>query len=93
MLNREASQLVFPNLGVNEPWHHVSHHGNEPEKLASLVKISTWQISMFQKFLERLRTTPDGDGTILDHSRPAVGQRHERQQRALPDRRPVPDGR
>ena len=67
-LNREASQRVFPNLGVNEPWHHVSLHGNEPEKLASLVKISTWQISMFQNFLERLRTTPDGAGSILDHS-------------------------
>ena len=35
MMNREASQLVFPNLGINEPWHHISHHGNEPEKLAS----------------------------------------------------------
>ena len=35
MLNREASQVVFPNLGINEPWHHISHHGNDPEKLAS----------------------------------------------------------
>ena len=68
MLNREASQLVFPDLGFNEPWHHVSHHGNEPEKLALLVKLNTWQISLFGKFLERLRTTPDGDGTLLDHS-------------------------
>ena len=34
MMNREASQLVFPNLDINEPWHHVSHHGNEPVKLA-----------------------------------------------------------
>jgi hypothetical protein len=68
MLNREASQLVFPNLGFNEPWHHVSHHGNEAEKLALLVKLNTWQISLFGKFLERLRTTPDGDGSLLDHS-------------------------
>jgi Protein of unknown function (DUF1552) len=68
MLNREASQLVFPNLGFNEPWHHVSHHGNEAEKLALLVKLNTYQISIFGKFLERLRTTPDGDGTLLDHS-------------------------
>jgi hypothetical protein len=68
MLNREASQLVFPNLGFNEPWHHVSHHGNEPEKLALLVKLNTWQIEVFGKFLERLRSTPDGDGTLLDHS-------------------------
>jgi hypothetical protein len=68
MLNREASQLVFPDLGFNEPWHHVSHHGNEAEKLALLVKLNTWQISLFGKFLERLRATPDGDGNLLDHS-------------------------
>ena len=68
MLNREASQLVFPDIGLSEPWHHVSHHGNEPEKLAMLVKVNIWQISLFGKFLERLRTTPDGDGTLLDHS-------------------------
>jgi len=68
MLNREASQLVFPNLGFNEPWHHVSHHGNEAYKLELLVKLNTWQISLFGKFLERLRTTPDGDGSLLDHS-------------------------
>jgi hypothetical protein len=68
MLNREASQLVFPSLGFNEPWHHVSHHGNEPEKLALLVKLNTWQIEVFGKFLSRLRETPDGDGNLLDHS-------------------------
>ena len=68
MLNREASQLVFPNLGFNEPWHHVSHHGNQPEKLALLVKLNTWQIEVFGKFVDRLRTTKDGDGTLLDHS-------------------------
>jgi len=68
MLNREASQLVFPDLGFNEPWHHVSHHGNEAYKLELLVKLNTWQISLFSKFLERLKSTPDGDGTLLDHS-------------------------
>jgi hypothetical protein len=68
MMNREASQLVFPNIGINEPWHHISHHGNDPEKLASLVKINTWQISLFGKFLDRLKNTPDGDGSLLDHS-------------------------
>jgi len=68
MLNREASQLVFPEIGLNEPWHHVSHHGNEADKLAMLVKLNTWQIELFGKFVERLRSTPDGDGTLLDHS-------------------------
>ena len=68
MLNREASQLVFPDLGFNEPWHHVSHHGNEPDKLALLVKLNTWQIELFGKFIDRLKETPDGDGSLLDHS-------------------------
>jgi hypothetical protein len=68
MLNREASQLVFPSIGINEPWHHISHHGNDPEKLAALVKINTWQIGLFGKFLQRLQDTPDGDGSLLDHS-------------------------
>jgi hypothetical protein len=68
MLNREASQLVFPELDFNEPWHHVSHHGNEPEKLAMLVKLNIYQIGIFGKFLDRLRATPDGDGSLLDHS-------------------------
>jgi hypothetical protein len=68
MLNREASQLVFPELGFNEPWHHVSHHGNQPEKLELLTKLNTWQISVFGKFLERLQATPDGDGSLLEHS-------------------------
>ena len=68
MLNREASQLVFPEIGLTEPWHHVSHHGNEPEKLEMLVKVNIWQIGVFGKFLERLQSTPDGDGTLLDHS-------------------------
>jgi hypothetical protein len=68
MLNREASQLVFPSLDFNEPWHHVSHHGNEPEKLALLVKLNTWQVEVFGRFLTRLRNTPDGDGNLLEHS-------------------------
>jgi uncharacterized protein DUF1552 len=68
MMNREASQVVFPSIGVNEPWHHISHHGNEAEKLASLVKINTWHISLFGKFLQRLKDTPDGDGSLLDQS-------------------------
>jgi hypothetical protein len=68
MMNREASQLVFPALGINEPWHHISHHGNEAEKLASLVKINTWHIELFGRFLDRLAQTADGDGSLLDHS-------------------------
>ena len=68
MMNREASQLVFPDLGFNEPWHHVSHHGNEPEKLAMLIRLNTWQVELFSRFLDKLKATPDGEGSLLDHS-------------------------
>ena len=46
----------------------MSHHGNEAYKLELLVKLNTWQIGLFGKFLERLKSTPDGDGSLLDHS-------------------------
>jgi len=68
MKSRDASQRVYPNIGVNEPHHAMSHHGNNPEKLAGLVKLNTYHVSLFAKFVERLQSTPDGDGSLLDHS-------------------------
>ena len=68
MMAREASQRIYPKIGVTEPHHHVSHHGNEPEKLARLVKLNTYHMQLFAKFLEKLASTPDGDGSLLDHS-------------------------
>jgi hypothetical protein len=68
MMSRDASQRVYPDIGVIEPHHSMSHHGNNPEKLANLVKLNTYHVSLFAKFLEKLRSTPDGDGSLLDHS-------------------------
>jgi len=68
MKSRDASQRVYPHIGVNEPHHAMSHHGNNPEKLANLVKLNTYHVSLFAKFLERMKSTPDGDGSLLDHS-------------------------
>jgi Protein of unknown function (DUF1552) len=68
MKSRDASQRVYPNIGVMEPHHAMSHHGNNPEKLAGLVKVNTYHMTLFAKFLERLKNTPDGDGSLLDHS-------------------------
>jgi hypothetical protein len=68
MMSRDASQRVYPNLGIAEPHHSMSHHGNNPEKLANLVKLNTYHASLFAKFLEKLKNTPDGDGSLLDHS-------------------------
>jgi hypothetical protein len=68
MKSRDASQRVYPGIGVNEPHHAMSHHGNNPEKLANLVKVNTYHVTLFSRFIERLNSTPDGDGSLLDHS-------------------------
>jgi hypothetical protein len=68
MKSRDASQRVYPNIGVIEPHHAMSHHGNNPEKLANLVKLNTYHVTLFRRFLDRLSSTPDGDGSLLDHS-------------------------
>jgi len=68
MLNRDVSQRVYPEIDVSEPHHAMSHHGKDARKLADLIKLNTWQVSLFAKFVERLKNTPDGDGSLLDHS-------------------------
>jgi hypothetical protein len=68
MLSRELSQRTYPNIGVTEQHHSVSHHGNDAQKIAQNVKVNTYHMTLFAKFLEKLRSTPDGDGSLLDHS-------------------------
>ncbi len=68
MMSRELSQRTYPQIGVTEQHHSVSHHLNKPEKMAQCVKINTYYAGMYAKFLKKLRSTPDGDGTLLDHS-------------------------
>lgn len=68
MTSRELSQRTYPQIGVTEQHHSVSHHQNIPEKMAQVVKINTYYASLYAKFLAKLRATPDGDGSLLDHS-------------------------
>ena len=68
MKSRDASQRVYPKIGVTEPHHAMSHHGNNSEKLANLVKLNTHHVDLFRGFVEKLAKTPDGDGTLLDHT-------------------------
>jgi hypothetical protein len=68
MIARDLSQRTFPQIGVPEPHHSVSHHGNNPAMIAKLEKINVYHASLFAYFLQRLRATPDGDGNLLDHS-------------------------
>jgi hypothetical protein len=68
MLCREFSVRTYPNLGVTDPHHTVSHTQNRPALIAAHTKVNTYHVQLFGRFLERLRATPDGDGTLLDHS-------------------------
>lgn len=68
MLSREASQRTYPQIGIDEPHHTLSHHGNDPVKKARNAKINLYHVQQFAKFVERMKNTPDGDGTLLDHS-------------------------
>jgi hypothetical protein len=67
-LAREASTRTYPEAGVPDPHHPVSHHQNDPEKLEKLSKINAYHVSLFAYFLGKLKSIPDGDGTLLDHT-------------------------
>jgi hypothetical protein len=67
-LAREASTRSYPEIGVPEPHHPVTHHGNNPEKLEKVAKINRFHVSLFAEFLEKMANTPEGDGSLLDHS-------------------------
>ncbi|MEO8467070.1 MAG: DUF1552 domain-containing protein [Gammaproteobacteria bacterium] len=64
----EASSIGYPQIGVPESHHIVSHHGNVPETMKKYAKINAYHLSLFGDFVEKLRATPDGNGTLLDHS-------------------------
>jgi hypothetical protein len=68
MMAREVSQRTYPQIGITEPHHSISHHGNKPDKIAGHAKLNAYHVSLFARFLDRLRSTPDGDGSLLDHS-------------------------
>jgi hypothetical protein len=67
-MDREASMRTYKNLGISEAFHPLSHHGNMPDKQEKLVQIQRYHTELFAAFIERLATTPEGDGTVLDHS-------------------------
>lgn len=66
-LARETSTRTYPEIGVSEPHHPLTHHGGDEEKIAKVAKINAFHVSLFAYYLERLKATPDGDGTLLDH--------------------------
>jgi hypothetical protein len=68
MIGKEVSGRAYPEIGVPDGHHACSHHQNDPVKLEKLAKINTYHVQLLAYFLDRLRQTPDGDGSLLDHS-------------------------
>jgi hypothetical protein len=67
-MSRDVNQRVFPGSGVTTPFHSCSHHGEAPARIAEFAKINRYHVSLLGYFLDKLASTPDGDGTLLDHS-------------------------
>src|SRR5438876_8274684 len=67
-LARETSTRTYNEIGVSDPHHPLTHHGNNPDKNARMAKINAFHVSLFAYFLEKLKSTPEGDGSLLDHS-------------------------
>lgn len=67
-LARETSNRVYPETGITDPHHPLSHHGNDPGKIERMSRINAFHVSLFAEFLEKMKATPDGAGSLLDNS-------------------------
>jgi hypothetical protein len=68
ILSRELSGLSYPNIGVPDGHHNVSHHRDDPNLIDKKTRIDTYHVQLFAEFTEKLAATPEGDGSLLDHS-------------------------
>ncbi len=64
---RETSNRSYPEIGIPDPHHPLSHHGDNPEKIEKLSKINAFHVSLFAEYLEKLKNTPEGNGSLLDN--------------------------
>lgn len=68
MMVSEGTNRTYNHIGVPDAFHPVSHHANDLQRLERLVRIQTWHMEQFVRFLDKMADTPDGDGTLLDHA-------------------------
>lgn len=68
MMGHEVSSRAYPEIGVPDAHHPLSHHQGDKEKILKCIKVNVFHMKVFARFLEKLRSTPDGDGSLLDHS-------------------------
>jgi hypothetical protein len=67
-LARETSNRTYPEIGVPDPHHPLTHHGGNEEKIAKMAQINAFHVSLYAYYLEKLKATPEGPGTLLDNS-------------------------
>jgi len=89
MMGRGQSNRSFPEIGVPDAHHPISHHQNDPEKLEKLHKINRYHAELLAYFLDKLNTTPDGDGSLLDHMAMLYGSEMSDSNRHLLQNLPV----
>jgi hypothetical protein len=89
MIGKEQSPRPYPQIGVPEAHHPLSHHDNFPELVAKMSKINRYHTELFSKYLAKLRATPDGDGSLLDHMTILYGSGISNSQRHAPDNLPI----
>jgi len=68
VVGREGSTRVYSEIGIPDPHHPLTHHRNNPDWIEKITQINTFHVDLFAYFLKRLKSTADGDGTLLDHS-------------------------
>jgi hypothetical protein len=67
-MSRDVSGRVWPDSGVKTPFHNASHHGEAPDRVLEYAKLNRYHVQLVTYFLEKLKNTPDGDGSLLDHT-------------------------
>jgi len=89
MIGKEQSARPYPQIGVPEAHHPLSHHENRPELVAHMSKINRYHIELFSRYLAKLRATPDGEGSLLDHMTILYGSGISNSQRHSGDNLPL----
>jgi Protein of unknown function (DUF1552) len=89
MIGKEQSARPYPQIGVPEAHHPLSHHENRPELVAHMSKINRYHIELFSRYLTKLRATPDGEGSLLDHMTILYGSGISNSQRHSGDNLPL----
>lgn len=89
LYGRETSVRTFPEVGIPDPWHPLSHHQNNPTQLEKQAKLNAFHVSALAYFLDKLQSTEDGDGSLLDHTALVYGSGMSNSDLHIPENLPT----